>query len=40
MEPGKFNTIDFLVKHVSNNTYHLYVGISKCFTITKYKNRF
>ena len=28
-KPEKFNTIDFLVKHVSNNTYHLYVGISK-----------
>jgi hypothetical protein len=28
-KPEKFNTIDFLVKHVSNNTFHLYVGISK-----------
>lgn len=28
-KPEKFNTIDFLVKHVSNNTYHLYVGVSK-----------
>jgi SAM-dependent methyltransferase len=28
-KPEKFNTIDFLVKHVSDNIYHLYVGISK-----------
>ena len=28
-KPEKFNTIDFLVKEISENTYHLYVGISK-----------
>jgi len=28
-KPEKYNTIDFLVKCVENNTYHLYVGVSK-----------